>query len=125
MKFTKYRQLFPVNSPIVRMRKKGNEVRSALPGLGGNKKRKLKKKSEKKKTYPVRRFKETIPIEDTNYVMEYSLSWDKVFELSKNKFKIDRNPKIEVHVTKTADMRDEFNSYCGRKKTIKNWLFYV
>lgn len=111
---------------IARMRKKG-EKKPGAPALGGAaKKRKPKKKAEyKKKTFPVRQFKGTIPVEQTDFVMEYTLSWDQVFEVSKNKFKIDRNPKIEVHVTKTSDMRDEFSSYCGRKKTIKNWLFYV
>ncbi len=87
------------------------------------KKRKTTKKH--KKPYPVRKFTGQIPVQDSDYVMEYTLHDDRIYELSKNRFDLYKNPIFEVAPNKTQDLRDEFSSYCGQKKTIKNWLFYV
>ncbi len=102
-----------------------NRKRAGFPGLPHMRKKRNKKKVAKAKPFAVRRHKEVVPIKETAYVMEYGLTWDQIYEISKNRFHIDRNPKVEVHVTKASDMRDEFSSYCGQKKTIKNWLFYI
>lgn len=98
-----------------------------FPGFEKKRKRKKKKKKVEKKirTFAVRKQKTTIPVEDSNYVMEYSLTWDQIYQMSKNHFDHSRLPRIEIAMNKSADLRDEFSSYCGQKKTIKNWLFYV
>lgn len=89
----------------------------------GQKRRRHKLK--KKQIYQVRRFVGKVPVKNTGYVMEYRLLFDKIFQISKNRFNLQKEPKIEITPTKTQDLRDEFSSYCGQKKTIKNWLFYV
>ncbi|KAK7584124.1 hypothetical protein V9T40_005087 [Parthenolecanium corni] len=89
------------------------------------KKKKKKKKIEKVGTFSIRKYRTTIPVVDSNYVMEYGLTWDQIYRISKNRFDHNRMPKIEISMNKNADLRDEFSSYCGQKKTIKNWLFYV
>ncbi len=65
-------------------------------------------------------------IEGTPYVMEYVFSKDQLFKFRRGKYKdLYREPKIEIVPTKCSEMRDEFSAYCGTRKTIKNWLFYV
>ncbi|KAK7584125.1 hypothetical protein V9T40_005088 [Parthenolecanium corni] len=115
-----YVSLFDTPTDVTRQR------RSSIKLQRKAKSKKHKKPNKKKKdTYPVRKFKVKIPVEDSNYVMEYSLLFDKIFEVSRNKFDLNKNPKFEVAQNKTQDLRDEFSSYCGQKKTIKNWLFFV
>lgn len=95
------------------------------------KRRKKKKRSKKKghvvvkKSYPVRKYKEVVEVDDTGYIVEYVLDENTIYEVSKNRFRYLDPPKIDVVPTKTTDLRDEFSSYCGSKKSIKNWLFYV
>lgn len=91
-------------------------------------KKDVKKKKKVKKplsSFPVRRFRETLPVEGTVYEIEYRLTPDRIYQVSKNRIKYAKEPKIEPMPNKTQDLRDEFSTYCGVKKTIKNWLFYV
>lgn len=120
MKKFLYATLFDTPTDVSRQRRSSIKLQRKAKK---HKKRASKKK--KRESYPVRRLKVKIPVEDTDYVMEYSLLFDKIFEVSRNRFDLNKNPRIEVAANKTQDLRDEFSSYCGQKKTIKNWLFYV
>lgn len=121
MKKVIYASLF--DSPMGVSRQKQSSIK--LQRKAKKPKKKKNHKKNKKEAYPVRKFRVRIPVEDSNYVMEYGLLFEKIFEVSRNRFDLLRNPRIEVMPNKTQDLRDEFSSYCGQKKTIKNWLFYV
>lgn len=90
-----------------------------------NKKKPTKPKIEKKKKVNLRNFKQQIPIAGTNYMMEVYLAPDIIEKTRKGNIDVSREPKIRVNYTRGADLRDEFSCYCGQKKSIKNWLFYV
>lgn len=88
-------------------------------------KKKPKPKVEKKKKVNLRNFKQQIPIAGTNYMMEVYLAPQMIEKTRKGNIDVSREPKIRVNYTRGADLRDEFSCYCGQKKSIKNWLFYV
>lgn len=94
----------------------------------GSRKRKKHKKKRKKKKEPVKfklgKFKFIEEVDD-HYVMEYGLTLDEIMTYRKNHFHLDREPEIMVRETKSSEMKEEFGTYCGVKKTIKNWLFWV
>lgn len=106
-----------MDTPALKERIKKSSIRRRV--------KKIVKHRPVKRSYPVRKFKYKMPVEDTNYVMEYALNFERVMEVSKNRFDIHSEPKIAVTVTKATDLRDEFSSYCGDRKAIKNWLFYT
>lgn len=70
--------------------------------------------------------RQVVPIEGTDYVIEYTLSEDKKMEIRKGHFRdISQPPKLDFKSTKSTDLRDEYSAYCGQKKYIKNWLYYA
>lgn len=93
-----------------------------------SKKDKKKKKKKKKKKEPthfeLRNFKFIEEVDD-QYVMEYRLTLDEIMEFRKNHFQLEKEPKIMVRDTKASELKEEFGTYCGVKKTIKNWLYWV
>ncbi len=91
-----------------------------------SKKKKKKKKTKKKEPikFELVKFKFVEPVDD-NYVMEYGLPPDEIMDYRKNQFHIERDPKILIRETKSSELKEEFGTYCGVKKTIKNWLYWV
>lgn len=89
------------------------------------------KKKKKKVVGPtkfranLRDFTERIAIEGTDYVMEMYLAPDIIENTRKYNIDITKQPKIVPNSTTAADMRDEYSTYCGQRKSIKNWLYYV
>lgn len=123
-------------SPLVIKRNKSNRVdvepnetkktpHKPSRGGGGGGVRKRKSSKKRKASYAVRRLKETVPVAGVGYVMELSLTSEKIYQLSKNHIKRDEEPKFQVKPNRAQDLKDEFSSYCGEKKKIKNWLYYV
>ncbi|KAL6958497.1 hypothetical protein U1Q18_051078 [Sarracenia purpurea var. burkii] len=62
---------------------------------------------------------------DDQHIMEYGLTKEEIMNYRKHRFNISNQPLVEVKMNKTAEMKEEFGTYCGIKKTIKNWLYYV
>ncbi len=89
------------------------------------KKKKQKKKMEPKKKVNLRKFKQEIPITGTDYSMELYLGPEIIDKTRMGKFDITKEPHIRVNYNKSADLRDEFSSYCGMRKKLKNWLYYT
>lgn len=96
--------------------------KGARRGSGKNKKKKKKKHEPIK--FDFRKFKFVEEVDD-KYVMEYRLTRDEIMSYRKNHFHLERDPKIAVRETKSSELKEEFGTYCGAKKTIKNWLFWV
>lgn len=89
-----------------------------------NKQKKKKKKKPEPIKFDFRKFKYVEPVDD-EYVMEYALTPDEIMNYRKNHFQIERDPRIEVRDTKSSELKEEFGTYCGIKKTIKNWLYWT
>lgn len=89
------------------------------------KKKKKKKVIPEKKKFNLLKFKQKVPIEGTNYEMEMYLEKEVIDKTRKGKIDPTKEPKINVHYNKVADLRDEFSSYCSERKKLKNWLYYA
>lgn len=101
----------------------GGDVVHKVKGIKKGKKKKKKKTPEPIK-FDFRKFKFVEEVDD-KYVMEYALTPDEIMNYRKNHFQIERVPKIEVRETKSSELKEEFGTYCGVKKTIKNWLYWT
>lgn len=105
----------------------GEEVAHSRKGKNtkkGKKKKKKKKKPPEPIKFDFRKFKFVEEVDD-KYVMEYTLTPDEIMSYRKNHFQIEREPIIEVRETKSSELKEEFGTYCGVKKTIKNWLYWT
>lgn len=99
-------------------------VNAKMPTVQPEKKKRRKRKPKKQKAN-LREFKQEIPIEGMNYVMEVVLEQQLIENTRVGNIDFRKDPKFAVKTTKTTDLRDEFSSYCGQRKGIKNWLFQV
>ncbi|XKL68891.1 hypothetical protein PGB90_006660 [Kerria lacca] len=95
------------------------------PSRFQKKKRKKKNQAQLPKKVNLRNFTQKIPVTGTNYTMELYLGPEIIDRTRKGKFNIAKEPKIEISTNRSSDLRDEFASYCGQKKKLKNWLYYV
>lgn len=102
--------------PIVGRRHTMSRIKHARP-------RKSKPKKKLFKSQLIK-FKFVEPIDD-DHVMEYGLSEQEIMNYRRRHFKVENPPIFEVRTNKTSEMKEEFGTYCGIKKTIKNWLYWV
>ncbi len=56
---------------------------------------------------------------------KFVLSPDEKMSLRRHHFRIHSEPLIPIQTNKASEMKEEFNNYCGRKRTYKNWLYHV
>lgn len=62
-------------------------------------------------------------IKNFGVAFKFMLDPDEKMRIRRNHFRYD-GPLIPVQQTRTSELKQEINSYCGRKK-IKNWLYTV
>lgn len=87
------------------------------------KKKKSKKKS--KVAAQVATYVEHESIDGTEHNIVFRLDRDQVMEVRRGKFAYRREPKIPVRENKAFEYRESHSSYCGERKTLKNWLYFV
>lgn len=85
---------------------------------------KKKKAAKKVVRFELAKCKFTRRVDD-DFVMEYRLRPEDIMKYRKNHFHVFKEPRIEVRATKTSELKEEFGNYCGVKKSIKNWLYWV
>lgn len=56
---------------------------------------------------------------------KFVLTPEEKMQLRRRNFRIHTQPIIRVQSTKSSELKEEFNSYCGQRQKVRNWLFQV
>lgn len=88
-----------------------------------------KKKSSKRKDTKIRTkvagYVDYQNVDGTDHNIIIRLGADQIMNVRRGRFPFQRDPKIPVKENKAFECRESHSSYCGVRKTLKNWLYFV